>query len=104
MGVIYANAECVIAASDAKDTSEGCFRTRGPDLTKRITVKYEATSRKLITVAPPEKGRETIDPPTYSGVMLSRASSLSKNDQIHRRRITMGVRAGKNDGIRLVAE
>lgn len=62
MGVIYANAECVIAASDARDTSQGCFRTRGPELTKRITVKYDATHRRLITVAPPKKGRETIDP------------------------------------------
>lgn len=62
MGVIYENAKCVIAASDARDTLEGCFRTRGPELTNRITVKYNAKTRRLITVAPPRKGLGAIDP------------------------------------------
>lgn len=62
MGVIYANAKCVIAASDARDTSEGCLRTRGPELTNQITVRYDAKIRRLITVAPPKKGLGTIDP------------------------------------------
>lgn len=104
MGVIYANAECVIAASDARDTSKDCFRTRGPELTDGVTVKYDTSTRRLNTIAPPIKRGWIIDPLQTRGWCCQEHLLTPRNHQIHRRGVTLGTRAGKNNGIGPVAQ